>query len=102
MVMLQDWSPMSACHAVHEFICSCVVLQLSSVPGVTIYGPPAARRGSPLCAFNVEGVHPTDLSTFLDFEGAFFFSACLAAELPLQNAMDYQIEAGKCHEEFRG
>ena len=34
-----------------------------------MYGPQPERRGSPLCAFNVEGVHPTDLSTFLDFEG---------------------------------
>ena len=37
--------------------------------GVTVYGPEPERRGSPLCAFNVEGIHPTDLSTFLDFEG---------------------------------
>ncbi|BDA47063.1 probable cysteine desulfurase [Coccomyxa sp. Obi] len=43
--------------------------KLSAVPGVTIYGPPPEKRGSPLCSFNVEGVHATDLSTFLDFEG---------------------------------
>lgn len=47
----------------------CLVLQLSAVPGLTIYGPPPEKRGSPLCSFNVEGVHATDLSTFLDFEG---------------------------------
>lgn len=45
------------------------VLQLIAVPGVTIYGPSPEKRGSPLCAFNVEGVHATDVSTFLDFEG---------------------------------
>lgn len=44
-------------------------LQLSAVDGVTIYGPPPEKRGSALAAFNVEGVHATDLSTFLDFEG---------------------------------
>ena len=43
--------------------------QLSAVEGVTIYGPPPERRGSALAAFNVEGIHATDLSTFLDFEG---------------------------------
>ena len=46
-----------------------MVLQLSSVEGITIYGPKPGRRGSPLCTFNVDGIHPTDLSTFLDFEG---------------------------------
>ena len=44
--------------------------QLRGVDGVTIYGPPPERRGSALAAFTVEGVHATDLSTFLDFEGA--------------------------------
>ena len=44
-------------------------VQLLSVDGVTVYGPKPEQRGSPLCTFNVEGVHPTDLSTFLDFEG---------------------------------
>ena len=47
----------------------CCELQLSAVPDLTIYGPPPEKRGSPLCSFNVEGVHATDLSTFLDFEG---------------------------------
>ena len=32
--------------------------------------PPPEKRGSPLASFNVEGIHATDLSTFLDFEGA--------------------------------
>lgn len=50
----------------HDSFC---VLQLSAVPELTIYGPPPEKRGSPLCSFNVEGVHATDLSTFLDFEG---------------------------------
>jgi cysteine desulfurase/selenocysteine lyase len=44
--------------------------QLRGVNGITIYGPPPEKRGSPLASFNVEGIHATDLSTFLDFEGA--------------------------------
>ncbi|XP_024363150.1 cysteine desulfurase 1, chloroplastic [Physcomitrium patens] len=42
---------------------------LSKVPGVRIYGPPVGPNGenrASLCAFNVEGIHATDLSTFLD------------------------------------
>ena len=50
----------------HDSFC---LLQLSAVPELTIYGPLPEKRGSPLCSFNVEGVHATDRSTFLDFEG---------------------------------
>eukprot|EP00850_Spirogloea_muscicola_P021980 SM000270S10377 [mRNA] locus=s270:85463:88329:- [translate_table: standard] len=43
--------------------------KLSQVPGVRIYGPPPGPQGTDrvsLCSFNVDGVHATDLSTFLD------------------------------------
>jgi len=45
--------------------------QLSAIPGVQIYGP-ASDGGShraALCAFNVDGLHPSDLATMLDQEG---------------------------------
>ena len=61
-----------------------MVLQLSSVEGVTIYGPKPERRGSPLCAFNVDGIHPTDLSTFLDFEGLLALMTMILASAALQ------------------
>jgi cysteine desulfurase/selenocysteine lyase len=51
---------------------------LSAIPGIRIYGPPVdvatdaaathAHRAA-LCAFNIEGVHASDLATFLDQEG---------------------------------
>ncbi|MED3563772.1 cysteine desulfurase [Bacillus xiapuensis] len=43
--------------------------KLSSVPGMTIYGPkdPAKRAG--LVTFNLEDVHPHDVATVLDAEG---------------------------------
>lgn len=41
--------------------------RMSQVPGVTIYGPTGDRGGT--IAFNLEGVHPHDLSTALDSEG---------------------------------
>lgn len=48
---------------------------LSKVPGVRIYGPPVGPNGenrASLCAFNVEGIHATDLSTFLDQQVHYF------------------------------
>jgi cysteine desulfurase / selenocysteine lyase len=41
--------------------------RMAGVPGVTIYGPRQGRGGT--IAFNLEGVHPHDLSTALDSEG---------------------------------
>lgn len=45
--------------------------QLSSVKNVQIYGPPPSAKGgrAALCAFNVEGLHATDVSTILDSSG---------------------------------
>lgn len=46
------------------------VLQLSAVPGVTIYGPPPSRGRAALASFNVDNMHATDISTALnDFHG---------------------------------
>ncbi|CAN7019575.1 hypothetical protein BRARA_F00530 [Brassica rapa] len=41
---------------------------LASVPDVRIYGPRPSEsvQRAALCSFNVEGLHPTDLATFLD------------------------------------
>jgi len=41
--------------------------RLTAFEQVTVYGPPTHRVA--LCAFNIEGVHPSDLATFLDLEG---------------------------------
>jgi cysteine desulfurase/selenocysteine lyase len=42
--------------------------RLGGVPGVTLYGPPAAAR-SGVVSFSVDGVHPHDLATVLDERG---------------------------------
>jgi cysteine desulfurase / selenocysteine lyase len=42
--------------------------RLGELPGVTLYGPPADRRAG-IVSFNVEGVHPHDVSQVLDWEG---------------------------------
>jgi cysteine desulfurase/selenocysteine lyase len=41
---------------------------LNELPGVTLYGPPADRRAG-IVSFNVDGVHPHDVSQVLDWEG---------------------------------
>ncbi|CAM6128514.1 unnamed protein product [Calypogeia fissa] len=44
---------------------------LSTVPGVKIYGPTAGLKGenrAALCSFNIDGIHATDIATVLDME----------------------------------
>jgi cysteine desulfurase/selenocysteine lyase len=42
--------------------------RLAEVDGVTTYGPEGVDRGG-IVAFNVDGVHPHDVASFLDAEG---------------------------------
>ncbi|EFJ32663.1 hypothetical protein SELMODRAFT_86206 [Selaginella moellendorffii] len=53
-------------HAYEVELSKYLYSKLSSVSGVRIYGPKSGSERAALCAFNVEGIHPTDLSTFLD------------------------------------
>lgn len=41
---------------------------LRDIPGVTVYGPPAAARGA-IVSFAVRDLHPHDVAAFLDAEG---------------------------------
>jgi cysteine desulfurase / selenocysteine lyase len=43
--------------------------QLAAIPGVTAYGPRGTTARGAVVAFSVEGVHPHDVSAFLDAEG---------------------------------
>ncbi|KAL3938950.1 MAG: hypothetical protein SGBAC_006232 [Bacillariaceae sp.] len=43
--------------------------RMSEVDRVNVLGPPLGEDRSAVCAFHVDGVHPSDLSTFLDMEG---------------------------------
>ncbi|MGH7279438.1 MAG: aminotransferase class V-fold PLP-dependent enzyme [Candidatus Rokuibacteriota bacterium] len=55
--------------AEHEqHLTALALAELSAVPGVRIWGPPAAERGA-VVAFVVEGLHPHDVAALLDAEG---------------------------------
>ena len=42
--------------------------RLGEIPGITLYGPPAARRAG-IVSFNIDGVHPHDVAQILDMQG---------------------------------
>jgi cysteine desulfurase/selenocysteine lyase len=53
----------------HEHDLTAYALErLVDVPGITLYGPPPERRAG-IVSFNLEGVHPHDVSQVLDMEG---------------------------------
>jgi len=60
--------------------------ELEAVEGVTIYGPRPERGRAALCSFNVEGIHPTDISTILDMNGVAVRSGHLCTQ-PLHAAL---------------
>jgi cysteine desulfurase/selenocysteine lyase len=42
---------------------------LPSIPGVTVYGPPASVERGAVVAFSVQGLHPHDVAALLDQDG---------------------------------
>jgi cysteine desulfurase / selenocysteine lyase len=53
----------------HEHELAAYALErLAEIPGITLYGPPADRRAG-IVSFNVDGIHPHDVSQVLDWEG---------------------------------
>jgi cysteine desulfurase / selenocysteine lyase len=53
----------------HEHELAAYALErLGEIPGITLYGPPAERRAG-IVSFNVDGIHPHDVSQVLDWEG---------------------------------
>ena len=46
-----------------------MIKRLEEVDRVTVLGPPSGAPRAALCAFVVDGVHPSDLSSLLDMEG---------------------------------
>jgi cysteine desulfurase / selenocysteine lyase len=53
----------------HEHELAAYALErLGEIPGITLYGPPAERRAG-IVSFNVDRIHPHDVSQVLDWEG---------------------------------
>lgn len=55
-------------HAYEAELIEYVLERLSEVPGLTLYGPPAAGRGG-VAAFTLKGVHAHDVAQVLDGSG---------------------------------
>jgi cysteine desulfurase/selenocysteine lyase len=51
----------------HELV-AYALERLADVPGLTLYGPAPERRAG-IVSFNVDGIHPHDVSQVLDYEG---------------------------------
>jgi cysteine desulfurase/selenocysteine lyase len=59
---------MEAVFAHDRALAALTMERLAEVPGVTVLGPPAERRGG-VVAFTLDGVHPHDVATVLDSDG---------------------------------
>ena len=62
------------------------------VPGVTLYGPPPGMPRAALAAFNVDGLHATDVSTLLDAAGVAVRSGHHCTQ-PLHSALGINASA---------
>ena len=60
---------MEAVHKHEQELVDYVLPRLKAIEGVTVYGPQDSEKHSGVIAFNVEGIHPHDLATALDYEG---------------------------------
>ena len=60
---------MDAVHAHEQELVDYVLPKLLAMDGVTVYGPQDASRHTGVLAFNIDGIHPHDLATALDYEG---------------------------------
>lgn len=60
---------MDSVYAYEHEIAAYMHKRMSEVDKVHVLGPPLGEDRAALCAFYVDGVHPSDLSTFLDMEG---------------------------------
>ncbi len=63
---------MNEIHAYEEDLTGYLFRKLAEVPNLKIYGPQPTKEGkgrAALAAFNIQGIHGSDLSTLLDHEG---------------------------------
>ncbi len=93
-----DWVEELGLDAIHAHECALVAearAALSSIDGVTLYGP---EDSAGIVSFNVDGVHPHDTATILDDAGV----AVRAGHHCAQPLMDVARRSGDGPRELRG
>lgn len=60
---------MDQVHAHEADLVAYTLPRLQAIDGLTVYGPERADERSGVLAFNIDGLHPHDLATALDYEG---------------------------------
>ncbi|MGT2906938.1 cysteine desulfurase [Streptococcus dentiloxodontae] len=60
---------MDAIHAYEQELVSYVLPKLQAIDGLTVYGPQKPSQHTGVIAFNIDGLHPHDVATALDYEG---------------------------------
>lgn len=60
---------MAAVHAHEQELVDYVLPKLQAIDGLTVYGPQDSSQHMGVIAFNLDGLHPHDVATALDYEG---------------------------------
>lgn len=60
---------MDAIHQHEQELVAYVLPKLQAIDGLTVYGPANADKHAGVIAFNLEGLHPHDVATAMDYEG---------------------------------
>lgn len=56
-------------HAYEQELVDYVLPKLQAIEGLTVYGPEDSGKHAGVIAFNINGLHPHDVATALDYEG---------------------------------
>lgn len=56
-------------HAYEQELVDYVLPKLQAIEGLTVYGPEDSNQHAGVIAFNIDGLHPHDVATALDYEG---------------------------------
>lgn len=56
-------------HAYEQELVDYVLPKLQAIDGLTVYGPEDPNQHTGVIAFNIDGLHPHDVATALDYEG---------------------------------
>ncbi|MGY3765457.1 cysteine desulfurase [Vagococcus vulneris] len=79
-------------HHYEQELVKYVLPKMQAIDGLTIYGPKDAAKHTGVIAFNIDGLHPHDVSTALDMEGVAVRAGHHCAQ-PLLSYLDVQSTA---------